>query len=174
MRLHGLYVITAADTVTAIGLTEQVAQAIAGGARVIQYRDKSGDPIKRLAEADALNRLCRTHGVPLLINDDVELAARVGAAGVHLGQDDADLAEVKRILTDIATSDERVMSDPAPQIAVSELADSSVNFVVRPWVKTPDYWGVMFDLTEAIKKRFDQDGISFPFPQQDVHLYKAD
>jgi small conductance mechanosensitive channel len=58
-------------------------------------------------------------------------------------------------------------------IAVSALADSSVNFVVRPWVKTDDFWGVKFDLTEAIKRRFDQEGISFPFPQQDVHLYKA-
>jgi small conductance mechanosensitive channel len=53
------------------------------------------------------------------------------------------------------------------------LADSSVNFVVRPWVKTEDYWGVMFDLTEAIKKRFDQEGVSIPFPQRDVHVYQA-
>jgi len=95
MRLRGLYAITAGDTVTTLGLTEQVARAIAGGARVIQYRDKSGDPIKRLAEATALCSLCRTHGVPLLINDDVELAARVGAAGVHLGRDDADVAEAR-------------------------------------------------------------------------------
>ena len=71
-------------------------------------------------------------------------------------------------------ADERILDDPACTIAVSALADSSVNFVVRPWVKTADYWGVMFDLTEAIKKRFDKEGISFPFPQQDVHLYKAD
>ena len=56
---------------------------------------------------------------------------------------------------------------------MSELADSSVNFVVRPWVKTADYWGVLFDLTETIKKRFDAEGISIPFPQRDVHIYQA-
>ncbi|MEJ2299120.1 MAG: mechanosensitive ion channel [Woeseiaceae bacterium] len=71
-------------------------------------------------------------------------------------------------------AEERILDDPEPTIAVSELGDSSVNFVVRPWVQSADYWGVKFDLTEAIKKRFDQEGISFPFPQQDVHLYKAD
>jgi len=102
MKLRGLYAITAGDTVTALGLTEQVARAIAGGACVIQYRDKSGDPIKRLAEATALSRLCREHGVPLLINDDVALAAQVGAAGVHLGRDDADLAEARARLGDDA------------------------------------------------------------------------
>lgn len=98
MKLRGLYAITAGDTVTAIALVEQVEQAIAGGARLIQYRDKSGDPIKRLAEADALNRLCRAHHVPLLINDDVELAARVNAAGVHLGRDDASPAQARERL----------------------------------------------------------------------------
>jgi len=75
---------------------------------------------------------------------------------------------------ELIAADDRILKDPAHTIAVSALADSSVNFVVRPWVKTGDYWGVMFDMTEAIKKRFDQEGISFPFPQQDVHLYKAD
>ena len=66
------------------------------------------------------------------------------------------------------------MADPECLIAVSELADSSVNFVVRPWVSTADYWGVKFDFTEAVKKRFDNDGISFPYPQQDVHIIKSD
>ena len=83
-----------------------------------------------------------------------------------------DLDKVRKTIGELIAADDRILDDPAPTIAVSELADSSVNFVVRPWVKTADYWGVMFDLTEAIKKRFDQDGISFPFPQQDVHLYK--
>ena len=85
-----------------------------------------------------------------------------------------DLDKVRATLQELIAAEERILDDPAPTIAVSELADSSVNFVVRPWVKTPDYWGVMFDLTEAIKKRFDQEGISFPFPQQDVHIHKAD
>ena len=68
-------------------------------------------------------------------------------------------------------ADPRIHKDPEPAIVVSALSDSSVNFTVRTWVNTSDYWGVKFDLTEAIKKRFDQEGISFPFPQQDVHLY---
>ena len=87
---------------------------------------------------------------------------------------DDDLDKVRATIDELIAADERILSDPAPTVAVSELADSSVNFVVRPWVKSADYWGVMFDLTEAIKKRFDKEGISFPFPQQDVHLYKAE
>jgi small conductance mechanosensitive channel len=86
---------------------------------------------------------------------------------------DDDLDKVRSTLEQHIAADERILDDPACTIAVSALADSSVNFVVRPWVKSADYWGVMFDLTEAIKKRFDKEGISFPFPQQDVHLYKA-
>ena len=87
---------------------------------------------------------------------------------------DDDLDKVRKTLEELLAADERVLSEPAPLIAVSALADSSVNFVVRPWVKSADYWGVMFEMTEAIKKRFDKEGISFPFPQQDVHLYKQD
>ena len=86
---------------------------------------------------------------------------------------DDDLDKVRATLEELVAAEDRILDEPAHKIAVSELADSSVNFVVRPWVKTEDYWGVMFDLTEAIKKRFDKEGISFPFPQQDVHLYKA-
>jgi small conductance mechanosensitive channel len=87
---------------------------------------------------------------------------------------DDDLDKVRSTIEELVAADERILAEPACTIAVSALADSSVNFVVRPWVNTADYWGVMFDLTEAIKKRFDKEGISFPFPQQDVHLYKVD
>ncbi len=86
---------------------------------------------------------------------------------------DDDLDKVRKELQDLVAADDRILDDPAVTIAVSELADSSVNFVVRPWVKTADYWGVYFDLTEAIKKRFDEVGISIPFPQQDVHIHKV-
>jgi len=86
---------------------------------------------------------------------------------------DDDLDKVRSTIEDLVAADDRILQAPACTIAVSALADSSVNFVVRPWVNTSDYWGVTFDLTEAIKKRFDKEGISFPFPQQDVHLYKA-
>jgi len=84
-----------------------------------------------------------------------------------------DLDKVRSTIQELVAADDRILDEPACTIAVSALADSSVNFVVRPWVNTSDYWPVMFDLTEAIKKRFDKEGISFPFPQQDVHLYKA-
>jgi len=86
---------------------------------------------------------------------------------------DDDLDKVRKTLEEIIAADERVLADPAVKIAVSELADSSVNFIVRPWCATSDYWPLTWDLTETIKKRFDQESISFPFPQQDVHLYKA-
>jgi small conductance mechanosensitive channel len=84
-----------------------------------------------------------------------------------------DLDKVRKTLEELVAADDRILEEPACLIAVSALADSSVNFVVRPWAKTDDFWSVKFDLTEAIKRRFDQEGISFPFPQQDVHLYKA-
>ena len=84
-----------------------------------------------------------------------------------------DLDKVRRELESLVAADDRILKDPAVTIAVSELADSSVNFVLRPWVKTADYWGVYFDLTEAIKKRFDEVGISIPFPQQDVYLHNV-
>ena len=82
-----------------------------------------------------------------------------------------DIDKVKAVLTDIVAKDDRVLSDPKTRIAVSELADSSVNFIVRPWVKNPDYLDVMYSLTEEIKKRFDEEGISIPYPQSDVHIH---
>jgi small conductance mechanosensitive channel len=85
---------------------------------------------------------------------------------------DADLDKTRQVLTDLLSSDARILGEPAPIIGVVELADSSVNFVVRPWVKTADYWSVYFDLNERIKKRFDKEGITIPFPQRDVHIYE--
>jgi small conductance mechanosensitive channel len=90
-----------------------------------------------------------------------------------IGYDD-DIKKAKEILEEIVNSDPRVLKDPAPTIAVSELGDSSVNFVVRPWVKTSDYWSVYFDTHEKVKLNFDQKGVSIPFPQTDVHLYQAE
>jgi len=84
-----------------------------------------------------------------------------------------DLDKVRKELQDLVDADERILKDPAVTIAVSELADSSVNFVLRPWVKTADYWGVYFDLTERVKKRFDEVGISIPFPQRDVYIHNV-
>ena len=86
---------------------------------------------------------------------------------------DDDIDKVRSTLQDLIDADERVFKDPAPLIAVSELADSSVNFTVRIWVNSSDYSAVKYGLTEAIKKRFDKEGISFPYPQRDVHLIKG-
>ena len=83
---------------------------------------------------------------------------------------DANLSKVKNVLIDIIGKESRIHSDPAPQVAVAELADSSVNFVVRVWTNTADYWGVKFDITETIKNRFDEEGIGIPFPQRDIHI----
>lgn len=83
---------------------------------------------------------------------------------------DDEISKAKEVLDGIINADKRILADPAPQIAVSELADSSVNLVVRPWVKSGDYWSVYFDLTEKIKVTLDKEGISIPYPQQDVHI----
>jgi small conductance mechanosensitive channel len=84
-----------------------------------------------------------------------------------------DVKKAKDIMVKTMESDERILKDPAPTVAVSELADSSVNFVVRPWVNASDYWDVKWDLTEKIKLAFDQNGVSIPFPQMDIHTDKA-
>ncbi|EPJ54711.1 MAG: MscS Mechanosensitive ion channel [Osedax symbiont Rs2] len=87
---------------------------------------------------------------------------------------EADLRQAKQLLADIIAEDERVLTEPGTVIAVSELADSSVNFIVRPWVNSADYWVVLWDTTEKVKLRFDEAGISIPYPQMDVHLHKQD
>ena len=92
---HGLYAITDAALISDDRLIASVEQAILGGARLIQYRDKSHDAARRQAQATALNQLCQRYAVPLIINDDVELAAQVGAAGVHVGKDDPAFAAAR-------------------------------------------------------------------------------
>ncbi|MDX1432938.1 MAG: mechanosensitive ion channel [Gammaproteobacteria bacterium] len=83
-----------------------------------------------------------------------------------------DMAKVKSLLKEILDADERVLDDPAYTIGLLQLGDNSVNWAVRPWVKTADYWSVYFDLNETVKRRFDEAGISIPFPQRDVHIIK--
>jgi len=84
-----------------------------------------------------------------------------------------DIKKAKTILERILNEDQRVLKDPAPTIGVLELGDSSVNFAVRPWVRTADYWDVYFDLNERVKLTFDAEGIEIPFPQRDVHLHQV-
>ena len=106
-----------------------------------------------------------------LINVNVEPTRRVDFVfGIGYGDD---IKKTKEILQRIADNDSRVLKDPAPTIVLSELADSSVNFTVRLWVNTADYWGVYFDTHEAVKVTFDAEGISIPFPQQDVHMHQV-
>jgi small conductance mechanosensitive channel len=83
---------------------------------------------------------------------------------------DCSIQKALEVAKKLIKEDTRILSDPAPQIAVSELADSSVNLVVRPWVKKEDYWALRFDLTQKIKETFDQNGIEIPFPQRVVHM----
>ncbi|MFW6217752.1 MAG: mechanosensitive ion channel family protein, partial [Verrucomicrobiota bacterium] len=83
-----------------------------------------------------------------------------------------DLSKVMEILNEMIARDERVLADPAPFVAVGELADSSINLYVRPWTKSADFWQFKCDFQKAVKERFDAEGISIPFPQREVHLLK--
>lgn len=89
-----------------------------------------------------------------------------------IGYED-DIEKAEGILEELVTGHPLVLADPAPVIKVNELADSSVNFVVRPWTKTGDYWAVKWDLTRQVKLRFDAEGISIPYPQRDVHMHQT-
>jgi small conductance mechanosensitive channel len=82
-----------------------------------------------------------------------------------------DIEKARKILDEIVAGHDLVLENPAPVIRVHTLNDSSVDFVCRPWCKTGDYWTVYWDITEAVKQRFDAEGVSIPFPQRDVHLY---
>lgn len=101
-------------------------------------------------------------------NDDRRVDMVIG-----FGYDD-DIDQAKRTIEQVLSEDNRVLDDPAPQVAVSELGGSSVNVIVRPWTKKENYWALKFDLTERIKKRFDEEGINFPYPSQDIYFYNQD
>lgn len=85
-----------------------------------------------------------------------------------------DLLKAKSVLEQLISEDERILEEPAPVVGVSSLGDSSVNFTIRPWVKKEDYLAVLWSFNEKVKLRFDEEGISIPFPQMDVHLFKED
>ena len=90
-----------------------------------------------------------------------------------IGYED-DYAKAVKLINAAIKADKRILKDPAPVVAMAELADSSVNINVRPWVKGSDYWAVRSGLMEKIKATFDKSGISIPFPQRDLHIYKQD
>jgi small conductance mechanosensitive channel len=87
-----------------------------------------------------------------------------------IGYDDS-IADALRVLEEIVSQHELVLKDPEPTIRLHELGDSSVNFICRPWVRPADYWTVYWDITRAVKERFDAEGISIPYPQRDIHVY---
>jgi len=103
-----------------------------------------------------------------MINYSTEETRRVDFT-IGIGYDD-NIDDARAAIQSLIDADERILKDPASFIGVSELADSSVNFAVRVWVKSADYWGVFFDMNENVKKSFDQKGIGIPYPQMDVHV----
>jgi small conductance mechanosensitive channel len=107
----------------------------------------------------------------MIINYSAKATRRIDLV-FGIGYDD-DIARAKQIMEEIMQKDERILADPAPSVAMGELGDSSVNFNVRPWVNSGDYWPVRADLLEKIKLAFDANGISIPYPQQDVHMHEA-
>ena len=105
-----------------------------------------------------------------MTNYSVEEKRRVDwTIGVGYGDD---LDKARSVIKRLANADDRILKDPEVFIAVSALADSSVNFTVRAWVKAADYWGVFFDMNENVYKTFDKEGLNIPFPQMDVHVHK--
>ncbi len=174
----------------AIGLSLQSSlQNFAAGVMLIMFRPfTSGDFIEAAGISGVVEKISIFNTV-MRTGDNKEMIVPNGAiyGGVitnfsarstrrvdmvfGIGYDD-DIKQAKNIMLEIMKNDERVLSEPEPLVAVSELADSSVNFVVRPWVKSADYWGVLFDLNEKIKLAFDEASISIPYPQMDVHLDK--
>ncbi|MEM7002995.1 MAG: mechanosensitive ion channel domain-containing protein [Pseudomonadota bacterium] len=175
----------------AIGLALQGSLAnFAGGVLVLLFRPyKVGDFIDAqgvagtVFEIQIFNTIIKTPDnkriiVPngaisngIITNFSAEETRRVDFV-FGIGYDD-DIAKAKATLQRIMSEDSRIHSDPEPFVALGELADSSVNFTVRVWVNAADYWGVFFDTTEKVKLVFDQEGISIPYPQTDVHLHQA-
>ncbi len=107
----------------------------------------------------------------IIVNYSARDTRRVDmVVGVGYGDD---LKKARAVIEELLAADSRVLAEPAPVVAVSELADSSINFVVRPWVASADYWAFKWSFTEAVKHRFDAEGISIPFPQRDVHVHEV-
>lgn len=175
----------------AIGLALQGSLAnFAGGVLVLMFRPyKVGDFVEAqgvsgtVDEIQIFNTVIKTPDnkriiVPngaisngIITNYSAEETRRVDFV-FGIGYND-DVAKAKDTLRKIVSEDSRVHGDPEPFIVLSELADSSVNFTVRVWVNAADYWGVYFDTMEKVKLVFDQEGISIPYPQQDVHMHQV-
>lgn len=174
----------------AVGLALQgTLQNFAGGVLILLFKPyKVGDYIEANGHAGSVSEIQIFNTILLtpdnktviipnspmatnsLINYSAQETRRVDFVFGIGYNDDIDLA--RKVLTEVMEKDPRVLKDPALQIVVSDLADSSVNFAVRVWVKSTDYWNLYFEKTEEVKKAFDKAGISIPFPQQDMHVYE--
>ncbi len=172
----------------AVGLAMQGALAnFAAGVLIVMFRPyRVGDWVEAagisgsVVQVQILTTLLRTADnkqiiVPngqimnsIITNYSTNTTRRVDVV-VGVSYDD-DIDAVRETIQSLVDADERILKDPPCQIVVAELADSSVNFFVRPWVATADFWPVKFGLTEAVKKRFDEVGIRIPYPQRDVHI----
>lgn len=164
-------------------------QNFAGGAMILIFKPfKSGDFIEAqghtgvVYEIQIFNTILKTPdnktiiipngglSTSSMVNYSTEPRRRVDLVfGIGYG-DNVDKA--KKVLFGLIDNDSRILKDPKPFIAVSELADSSVNLVVRVWAETANYWGIYFDLTENVYKTFEKEGLNIPYPQIDVHLQK--
>lgn len=164
-------------------------QNFAGGVMILLFKPfKAGDFIDAqgymgsVREIQIFNTILKTPDNKTIIipngglstgsmtNFSTEPTRRVDwTVGIAYG-DDVDKA--KEVILALLNNDDRVLNEPAPFVAVSELADSSVNFTVRVWVNAADYWGVFFDFNENVYKNFDKEGLNIPYPQMDVHVHK--
>jgi small conductance mechanosensitive channel len=174
----------------AVGLALQGSLSnFAGGVLVLMFRPyKVGDFIDAqgvmgtVHEIQIFNTILKTPDNKVIIvpngsisngiitNFSMEATRRVDFV-FGIGYSD-DIGKAKSVIEGLVKADERALADPEPQIVVSELADSSVNITTRVWVNAADYWGLFFDLTEKVKLAFDQEGISIPFPQRDLHVFQ--
>jgi len=174
----------------AVGLALQGSMAnFAGGVLIMLFRPyKVGDLIEAqgflgvVKEIQIFNTILNTVDNKTIIipngslsngnitNYSTEATRRVDLVfGISYGDD---IKKTRDVLTEIIKGDNRILTDPAPQIRLLELGDSSVNFAVRVWCNGADYWDVFFDMNEKVKLEFDKNKISIPFPQRDVHLYQ--
>jgi len=158
----------------AVGLALQGSlQNFAAGVLLVFFRPfKAGDSLFSTLLATPDNREVVVPNGAIYGGNIVNFTAR-GTRRVDMvfgiGYQD-DIKKARDLIQKVLEADTRVLKDPEPVVAVGELANSSVNFVVRPWVNTADYWAVKFEVTENIKRTFDENGVSIPFPQMDVHL----
>ncbi|NPA67399.1 MAG: mechanosensitive ion channel [Chlorobi bacterium] len=162
-------------------------QNFAGGVMLLIFKPfKVGDYIEAqgyagiVSEIQLFNTIIKTldNKVVIIPNGGLSSSSMVNYSAEELRRVDwtfgiaygDDVDKAKAVIRKLIEADDRILKEPEPFTAVSELADSSVNFVVRVWVKNEDYWGVFFDMNEAVYKTFDKEGLNIPYPQMDVHI----